>query len=312
MIIIYGPTASGKTDFSLALAAHIPCEIINMDIGSFYAPLTIGTAKPNWRQSTVVHHLFDILDRPVNYTVTQYRADVSLLIQQITSRGKVPMLVGGSGFYLKSLFFPPQANSVNTMAIDNNQSTQQLWDELNSVDPARAIQIHKNDRYRIERALLIWHETGTLPSTQAPVYQPLQDALVCHVTRDRTQLYERINMRVVSMIENGLIGEVQQLRGTEWETFLREKKLIGYDDVFVYLEGPRNQIAREQMITTIATKSRNYAKRQETFWRMLEKQLSAIEGPHAPKMETINLTLIDLELYIKQLLQRYKNLKIEN
>lgn len=104
-IIIYGATGTGKTDFALEIARRTPAEIINMDIGSFYAPLTIGTAKPNWRNEAVVHHLFDIIDEPCNYTVVAYRQACLELVRDIVSRNKLPIIVGGSGFYLKSLFF---------------------------------------------------------------------------------------------------------------------------------------------------------------------------------------------------------------
>ena len=105
-IIIYGPTAVGKTDFAEALAQRINGEIINADAAQFYTPLTIGTAKPDWRKAPVPYHLFDICDEPNNYSVAAYRADVERAVTSIASRGKIPIIVGGSGFYIHSLFFP--------------------------------------------------------------------------------------------------------------------------------------------------------------------------------------------------------------
>lgn len=197
MIVIFGPTASGKTALSLAIATHLPVEIINMDIGSFYAPFTIGTAKPDWRSSTTVHHLFDSIDIPINYTVAHYRTDVIQLIQEIKKRGNIPLLVGGSGFYLKGLLFPVQGVSDQKVRT-YTESTQQLWNTLFDIDPNRAQQINKNDRYRIERALTIWHESAQLPSKQVPVFDPVDAAFIIHVTRDRDDLYDRINKRVVA------------------------------------------------------------------------------------------------------------------
>src|SRR5260221_12969282 len=109
MLVLYGPTGVGKTDLALALAEHIPVEIINMDVGQFYTPLSIGTAKPDWKHSTVAHHLFDIIDAPAHCTVTEYRSLVYKKIQEIRERGRLPILVGGSGFYLHVLLFPTQA-----------------------------------------------------------------------------------------------------------------------------------------------------------------------------------------------------------
>lgn len=107
MIIISGPTAAGKSDFALELAEKIPSEIINMDMGQMYAALSIGTAKPDWQSSSIVHHLFDSIDSPRNYTVVEYRKNVLEILEGIWAKKKLPIVVGGSGFYLKSLFFPP-------------------------------------------------------------------------------------------------------------------------------------------------------------------------------------------------------------
>lgn len=308
MIIIYGPTGCGKTDFSLALAEKMRGEIINMDSGSFYTPLTIGTAKPDWKKHPVPHHLFDTINQPVNFTVAQYRAQVQILIGQIYDRGNIPILVGGSGFYLKSLFFPPQASPADDAHFhdDGSQSTEVLWHQLAAIDAVRAAQIDQHDRYRIVRALDIWHATGMLPSSFKPLYQPVAPATIFHLTRDRTQLYERINERVLNMMDQGWIDEVRALENTPWHAFLKEKKIIGYDDILNYLGGQQDEKAYRQLIATIATKCRHYAKRQETFWRMLEKEFAQIEEPRRPLIRTINLTLIDLELYIKQLLYEQK------
>lgn len=303
MILIYGPTGSGKTDFSLALSKHLPVEIINMDIGSFYAPVTIGTAKPDWRSNPVPHHLFDTIIEPKNYTVTQYKEDVVKLCEEIKSRGKVPLLVGGSGFYLKSLFFPVQAPAQDENH-EYSEPTEQLWQMLHAIDPQRALAINKNDRYRITRALNIWKSSGTLPSAQAPLFKPIDSAFIIHVTRDRQDVYHRINQRVLAMFKQGWIDEVRSL-SPEWKSFLVQKKLIGYDDIISFLQDSSAQ--ESQLITQIQTKSRNYAKRQETFWRMFEKQLLATgQLQELIAIETINLTLMDLDLYIKQLLPRIK------
>lgn len=108
LIIIAGPTGVGKSDVGLALASNINGEIINADVGQLYTPLSIGTAKPEWKESEVPHHLFDVLDKPVDFTVTQYRELLLKTVHDVCNRNRVPIIVGGSSFYLSSLFFPPK------------------------------------------------------------------------------------------------------------------------------------------------------------------------------------------------------------
>ena len=113
MIIIYGPTAVGKTDAAFKIAEHISAEIINADVGQFYTPLLIGTAKPDWKKSPVPHHLFDILDEPKDLTVAQYRELLIPVLDEIWRRNNIPIIVSGSGFYLTYIFFPPEANTID-------------------------------------------------------------------------------------------------------------------------------------------------------------------------------------------------------
>lgn len=307
MLILYGPTGVGKTDCALSLAQRIPAEIINADVGQFYVPLTIGTAKPSWKTSTVPHHLFDILDEPRDITVTEYRNLVIPVLNEVWQRGNIPIIVGGSGFYIASLLFPPP--SLPKEIVDSTfQDEKNLWEQLFAIDPDRAQQIHPHDTYRITRALDIWYSTGTKPSQYIPTYQPIAPFLLVWLTRDRHELYERINQRVIQMFNQGWLEEVMALRGTEWEKFLLKKKLIGYDDIIQYLRQTNPSQSMEDLIATIAQKTRNYAKRQITFWTMLKKKLIAVghkenDQVMLPGIKTFDLTLRDLDLYIKLLLQ---------
>ena len=272
VIILYGPTGVGKTDFALELANKLPVEIINADLGQFYTPLSIGTAKPDWKKSSVPHHLFDIVDKPEDITVTHYRALLKPLIEDVISRNKIPIIVGGSGFYLHSFLFPPAGDK---KPLQPRRSSQfGTWQELHCIDPVRAAQIHPHDAYRINRALEIWQSTGIKPSLQKPIYEPLWPFVFIFLNRDRNSLYERINERVSQMLEQGWIDETKKVR-SGWQSFLKKKKLIGYDDILYYLEGSQTKEAYETLVTTIAKKTRNYAKRQITFWRMLEKKVKA-------------------------------------
>ena len=153
MLVVYGPTGVGKTDFALAIAERVPSEIINMDVGQFYTPLSIGTAKPDWKHSAVAHHLFDIIDTPANFTVTEYRSLLYKTIKEVRDRGRLPILVGGSGFYLHALLFPPQAAIPDVDISELYPVETNLWQKLYDIDPERALHIDKSDEYRIKRAL---------------------------------------------------------------------------------------------------------------------------------------------------------------
>lgn len=312
MLVIYGPTGVGKTDLALAIAAQTPAEIINMDVGQFYTPLSIGTAKPDWQHSSIAHHLFDIIDTPINYTVTEYRTLLYKTVKEVLARGNLPILVGGSGFYLHSLLFAQPSHSFSDGKKDINimsfyAPNADLWQELYKIDPARALGINKADTYRIERALTIWHATGKLPSSYAPVYHPEADYLIIFVERDRKELYQRINERVLEMLKYGWIAEAQALMGTAWEQFIRHKNLIGYAEIFDYLESDKTDKDFAVMIDAISTQTRQYAKRQHTFWRKLEREIKKerqYTGKSIGCLESINLTNIMIDLYINELLKR--------
>lgn len=303
VIIITGPTGVGKSDFAEKLATDLSAEIINADMGQLYMPLTIGTAKPDWRHSPIKHHLFDILDKPLSYSVAQYRQALLDIVQQVWQRNHIPIIVGGSSYYINALFFPPLAAVEQGKGA--NSSFVVSWESLNAIDPVRAQQIHPHDTYRIERALAIWHTTQQKPSVYQPYYQPFAPYFMFFVTRDRSQLYERINQRTHEMIKHGWIEEVQSLMGTEWQDFLQRKKIIGYDDIINYCLHQDTNL--DDLIKIIAQKTRNYAKRQVTFWRMFEKKLSQAAQKDTEtfsEIATLDLTLLDLDLYLKQLLKK--------
>ena len=275
IIIISGPTGVGKTDFVDELVKKQPSEIINLDVGQFYEPISIGTAKPDWANHPVRHHLFDIIKNPVNITVVEYRKLVLLKVEEIWQKQKLPILVGGSGFYLLSLFFPP----LETKKISDLISGS--WEDLNSLDPKRAAAIDPADSYRIDRALTLL-KGGQKPSDKKPVYQSIGEAKIKIINRDRKDLYDRINQRTDSMIEDGWIKEVESL-SEEWKGFLKKKKLIGYDLIIDYLD---KKIDFQKLKTEIKKQTRRYAKRQLTFFRMIERKLQETDV----EFEWFNLT----------------------
>jgi len=272
VVIITGPTASGKTDLSLRLAEKLHGEIINADVGQFYTACSIGTAKPDWQNQTIPHHLFDIISEPQDLSVSTYRKLVLKTIADIQQRNKTPIIVGGSLFYLKSLFFPPSEHVTTSLQtkLDGNIS----WDTLNKIDPQRAAKLHPNDTYRITRALQVWQATGSEPSKYEPQFLPPFSATLYVLTPPRELLFERINLRTTLMMSKSpnWIDEVQKLRGTEWEAFLKRKKLIGYEELFSWLNMKKTD-DKSMLIAAIQKATRRYAKRQMTFWNGFKKQL---------------------------------------
>jgi len=306
IIIILGPTAVGKTDFAESLAQQLPSEIVNADLGQFYTPFSIGTAKPDWRNSPTAQHLFDIINEPSLMTVAQYRDQAMKVFEEIWHRNAIPIVVGGSGFYVKSLFFPPASGFTKKADAALFHPEKDRWQQLYGIDPERALRIHRNDIYRISRALDIYYTTGKRPSEQMPRYQPLGTFCFVYVNRERDDLYARINQRTGLMLENGWIEEVERLQHTAWEPFLKKKKLIGYDDILEYLDAGKAKSDREQLIDAISQKTRNYAKRQVTFANQLFAQLEKMLLETADTRSScvhFNLTSGKVELYINQLLK---------
>lgn len=310
ILVITGPTATGKSGLAEKIAQEINGEIINADIGSWYTPLTIGTAKPDLHKTIVAHHLFNILDKPEQFTVVQFRNKVIELAQEIWDRGHVPIVVGGSAFYIKSLWYRTQdsgtAVEFEDTKMKSQESTQDLWQKLFEIDENRATKIDKNDRYRIVRALGIYHATGKKPSLFEPIYDPIAPMYAIFCTRERKNLYDRINLRTGLMLDDGWIQEVDKLMNSDWEKFLLEKKIIGYDDIIHYLLSEKTEEIYQQLVSIIQQKTRNYAKRQITFLSKLQKDIErdASKNSKISVALQIDLTLCDVGLYIKGLLDQ--------
>lgn len=301
-IIILGPTGVGKTDFSLDLARAVSGEVVNADMGQFYTALSIGTAKPDWRSyKDVPHHLFDLIEKPVDYSAFIFRNQCKDVISSITTRKHVPLVVGGSGFYGKSLLYSVTSPVSNAQLDTSSLITpgQSLWEQLHSIDPQRASKIHPNDTYRIERALQIWHSTGIAPSAFEPVFDPVGTCFVLFLDRNPEDLKARIAQRTRLMIDQGWIEEVKRLT-PEWRHFAGDK-FIGYQEIAELLECSHYGTEDvEKVINSIVARTHTYARRQRIFWRSLKKDLLQ----KGIGFEELNLTLLDHTLYINQLLEK--------
>lgn len=278
-LIITGPTGVGKTDLSLTVGQRFGGEIINADVGQFYKPLTIGTAKPNWQAQPIAHHLFDVLDQPIDFNSAAFRLLAKKNMQEIVQRNHLPVIVGGSCFYVQAVLQEPCVHTAVQKRF-YDQATDVLWHELERIDPERAANIALTDRYRITRALDIWYGRGCMPSQCAPTFAPLAlKTLLVVLTRPVDELYARINARVVAMVNAGWLDEICGL-DEHWQAFLLRKKLIGYDDFIRYV---RDGGCLSEVIACVQQKTRNYAKRQLTFLRRLRR----ICQPHVGRVAIV-------------------------
>ena len=313
-LIITGPTGVGKTALvhKLVQKLNFKAEIINADIGQFYEFLSIGTAKHDTRQEQVPHHLFNKFSQPINYTAYQYRQEVLGLVEKITQAGNLPIVVGGSGFYIKSLFFPPKLSELRNSNFSSvlgekfifdleKYTNNQLWDKLSKLDPVRAQQIHPNDRYRLARALFLMSQSDKKASSYKPEFNCPGRCGIIFLSRERQELYNIINDRVEHMFKEGWIDEVINLKNLpgNWFEFLRQKKVIGYSEIINFITAP-NEMNLEELKSNISQKTRAYAKRQLTFWRSFKEQLfdNDFERKCIKFCYELNLTLLDLDLYI--------------
>ena len=263
IIVITGPTGVGKTKLSIELAKKYNAEIINGDAIQVYRGLNIGAAKVTEEEKeNIPHHLFDIREVDEEYTIYDYQKDVRKLIDDITKRNKNIIIVGGTGLYIKSALYDYTLDEKNNN--DNRYddiSTEELYQELIKLD--KDIKIDKFNRRRVVRALNYYKDNGKSISLNKNGNKLLYDAIFIGLTMDnRDKLYERINNRVDSMLNNGLVNEVKAF----YDKGIRTKPLlsgIGYKELYMYFD---NKLSYEEAIELIKRNSRRYAKRQYTFF----------------------------------------------
>lgn len=261
IICIVGPTGVGKTKMSIELAHKLNGEIINADSTQIYKDLNIGTAKVTQAEMEgIVHHLIDIKNIDEDYTVYDYQKDARLVIDDIIKRGKTPIIVGGTGLYIKALLYDYKFEEEKTINNYDDIDTDTLYKRLISVDPNT--DIHKNNRKRIIRALNYYEINKTPMSSKEKTDKLLYDTVFIGLTTDRDNLYDRINKRVDIMVEDGLIEEAKRL----YNTNIRSKAImtpICYKELFDYFD---NKMSLDETFDLIKKRSRKYAKRQYTWF----------------------------------------------
>ena len=260
VICIVGPTGVGKTKLSIELAKKLNGEIINADSTQVYVGLDIATAKVTEEEKEgIMHHLFDIKNINEDYTVYDYQKDCRKKITEILSRKKVPILVGGTGLYIKAALYDYKFEEENNNYDYSNYSNEELYNMLKKVDINS--NIHKNNRKRIERALTYYKNNNEPLSNKKKTDKLLYDVKFIGLTADRSLIYDRINRRVDVMIKNGLLDEARSL----YDKKVYSKAImtpIGYKELFLYFDG---KITYNDAIELIKKRSRRYAKRQYTF-----------------------------------------------
>ncbi len=268
VLAIVGPTAVGKTDFGIRMARRYDGEIISGDSIQIYRGLDIGSAKPNAAElSQAIHHLIDIKDPKERYSVKQFQDLARKYIKEISERGRLPIIVGGTGLYIKAalydyVFFDEEEEDDPYEGFSN----QQLYDLLQEKDPVALEKIHINNRKRLIRALNIYekHKQGISQIKAAQEHKPIYDCLVIGLTCERQELYRRIDERVERMMETGLQQEVERLldQGVSFDD--QSMQAIGYKEFRDYFSG---KISLAECIGEIKKDSRNFAKRQYTFFK---------------------------------------------
>ena len=275
IIVIAGPTASGKTATAIALAHIIGGEIISADSMQIYQYMDIGTAKPTLNErENIPHHMIDIVKPDKPYSAALYQAQARIAIEGIHSHGKMPILCGGTGFYINAVLRDVDFTSVNDdqsrehfWNIAENKGHEHLHTMLQKSDPAAALNIHPNNVKRVVRALSYYHTTGMLFSKYCldqKKRQPMYETLFCSLSTDRESLYKRIDKRVLLMFDSGLVDEVAGLLESGYHPNLVSMQGIGYKETVKYITG---HTSKPDTIATIQQNSRNYAKRQETWFR---------------------------------------------
>ncbi len=289
--ILAGPTAVGKSAVALELAELLGAEIVALDSMTVYRGMNIGTAKPTLQdQSRVPHHLLDVIDPHEEYSLAEYLEASATACAGIVSRGRVPLFVGGTGLYLRGilrgLFEGPAADWEVRRKLEDRESTEgvgTLHLELQKVDPGSAARLHPNDLRRIIRALEVHELTGiplsvqqqeaTLPPDQRPRH-------VCWLEPPRDWLHDRINRRVTAMFAEGLVAEVRDLLALPNQLGRTAGQALGYKEVLDHLAG---RSSLQATVETIQIRTRQFAKRQHTWFRNLpECRAIPIQGHESP------------------------------
>ena len=314
-LAITGPTASGKTALSLAVAERFDCEIISLDSMQIYRYMDIGTAKATEQErQRAPHHMIDFLSPKESYSAEDYRADAMKILSEIEQRGRLPLFVGGTGLYMDTvmrgteLSSPPSSQELKDKLLSvavTDEQREALWQRLKEIDPISAEKTHKNNVRRVVRALEIYELTGKTKTYFDELTKAAKpDVTVGMITLDfhnRDNLYKRVDMRVDQMMEEGLLGEVEELyKGGILVKGTTAAQAIGYKEIISYLDG---ECTLDEAVEFLKLSSRRYAKRQLTWFRHNEDAVRLYVDREDGEMKTKDELIEEACLIASELLK---------
>ncbi|MBP5177197.1 MAG: tRNA (adenosine(37)-N6)-dimethylallyltransferase MiaA [Clostridia bacterium] len=279
LIIVCGPTASGKTALAVRIAKYLDTSVISADSIAIYKGLKIGTAKPTEAEMQgVKHYLIDFIDADKDFTVAEYTSLAKSLIDRLHSEGKIPIVCGGTGYYIDSILYDLSYGNCKKddelrkkyARIAEDKGARRLYEMLEAVDPESSAVLHENDVMRVSRALEIFELTGKRKSEIVDKKTPNYNYIAFSFDFERERLYKRIDERVDKMIADGLIEEVESLIIGGLDKNCQSMQAIGYKEV---VEGLSSGCPRETIAETIKRNTRRYAKRQITYFKRLENRV---------------------------------------
>ena len=302
VIVICGPTASGKTALSIELAKKINGEIISSDSMQIYKDMNIGTAKPTKEEMQgIKHYLIDFVEPNIRYSVADFKKDAEKAIEEVLKKGKYPIIVGGTGLYIDSLIYGIEYQDIKLdeeyrkkleSIAQKDKGLEELYNKAKEIDEKAIQKISPNDKKRIIRILEIYKATGKNKTEQEEESRKKgvkYDYKVFAINMEREKLYERINQRVDIMVQQGLVEEVENLL-KKYDKFPTAMQGLGYKEVVEYLE---NKCTKEEMIEKIKMETRRYAKRQLTWFRK-NKQTIWLDGLK-DKQDNIKIILEEIK-----------------
>ncbi len=287
LIAVVGPTAVGKSGLALQLAATFPAEIIGADSRQVYRYMDIGTSKPGAAEmASVTHHVIDVVDPDEDFSLAMYHKLATRAMRAIHDRGRVPLLVGGSGLYVWSLVEgwkipevgPNQELRRRLEARAEQEDSQRLHQELKAIDPVAAARIDPGNARRVIRALEIYYVTGSLPSHLQRKETPRFPVLIIGLTQDREELYRLIDCRVDRMIEGGLVEEVDQLIKRGYSPSLPSMSGIGYREMCRFLRG---EMTLPEAVDRVKYETHRLVRRQYAWFRLSDERINWLEIGHA-------------------------------
>lgn len=288
IIVVAGPTASGKTALSIHLAKKYNAEVINADAQQVYKDVNIGTAKITKEEmENVKHHLLDFIPLDKNYSVKEYQEDGRNVLNNLINKNKNIVIVGGTGLYIKALLYDYKFSKETSSLDFSNLTNEELKKEVDKIYENN--NIHINNRKRLERFLSHYKTTGNIIKNTLEKDKPLYDFTLIYLNPDREKLYKKINTRVDKMINEGLLNETENLK-----EYSKLNSIIGYKELLEYING---KVSLEEAIENIKSDTRKYAKRQNTFFKNQFDNLNIFKVDY----DNFNNTIKKVEDYLSSL-----------